>query len=143
MHACSCPFPWPRPRACAQQLATTAEHLINRATFENVSPINTTPSTNLLPRGGEGGKETRLSPFSLIFFLPFFTSIFVTDQAEKERENTVYVNGLLKEDDAERYGMNGRSYFRMEKLFSFLFFFFPLFCKWKNIQGPLSNFVEA
>lgn len=110
-------------RACARELATTAEHLINRATFGNVSLINTRPTRK--------AREERKPdfPLSLFSFSPFFTSIFVTDQAEKEtereRENTVYVNGLLKEDDAERYGMNGRVILGRKSTKAFFLFSFP------------------
>lgn len=115
-------------RACARELATTAEHLINRATFGNVSLINTRPT--FLPPTRKAREERKPDfPLSLFSFSPFFTSIFVTDQAEKEtereRENTVYVNGLLKEDDAERYGMNGRVILGRKSTKAFSLFSFP------------------
>lgn len=115
-------------RACARELATTAKHLINRATFGNVSLINTRPT--FLPPTRKAREERKPDfPLSLFSFSPFFTSIFVTDQAEKEtereRENTVYVNGLLKEDDAERYGMNGRVILGWKSTKAFFLLFFP------------------
>lgn len=120
--------PMAATRACARELATTAEHLINRATFGNVSLINTRPT--FLPPARKAREERKPDfPLSLFSFSPFFTSIFVTDQAEKEtereRENTVYVNGLLKEDDAERYGMNGRVILGWKSTKAFSLFSFP------------------
>lgn len=114
-------------RACARELATTAEHLINRATFGNVSLINTRP-TFLPPEGRRGRKGNQTFPF-LCFLSPPFLRLFSLRikrrKRQRERENTVYVNGLLKEDDAERYGMNGRVILGWKSTKAFFLFSFP------------------
>lgn len=77
---------------------------------------------------GEGGKETRLSPFS-VFFLPLFYVYFrygSSGERDREREREYRIcNGLLKEDDAERYGMNGRVILGWKSTKAFSLFSFP------------------
>lgn len=119
-------------RACAPKLAATGTPDKPRDIWK-CQPDKHTRTNVSSPRGRKGNETL---PF-LGFLSPlFFTAIFVTDQEmerKRDREYRIYVNGLLKKDDAERCGTNGRVILGWKSMrresFFLLFSGFGFFCK--------------